>query len=170
MKPLNITTIKFCGKRKSTHLPCRFSRSSELLTAARHSSSSGMKPLIANHLKQAVLGLKETGCCTENFSALNTIAFSPGTVLKIASLTFDNKLHPSSTLLLSVSRLHGASFDLRLYTVNRGYFERFLHSTLNIFFINCSTDINPTSYLGLNTGPSSFTLNKKLAPLKFLIF
>ena len=55
-------------------------------------------------------------------------------------------------------------------TVNRGYFERFLHSTLNIFFINCSTDINPTPYLGLNMGPSSFTLKKKLAPLKFLIF
>ena len=43
---------------------------------------------------------------------------------------------------------------------NRGYFERFLHSTLNIFFINCSTDINPTPYLGLNMGPSSFTLKK----------
>ena len=56
------------------------------------------------------------------------------------------------------------------HTVNRGYFERFLHSTLNIFFINCSTDINPTPYLGLNMGPSSLTLNKKLAPLKFLIF
>ena len=55
-------------------------------------------------------------------------------------------------------------------TVNRGYFERFLHSTLNIFFINCSTDTNPTPYLGLNIGPSSFTLKKKLAPLKFPIF
>ena len=57
-----------------------------------------------------------------------------------------------------------------IITVNRGYFERFLHSTLNIFFINCSTDINPTPYLGLSMGPSSFTLKKKLAPLKFLIF
>ena len=55
-------------------------------------------------------------------------------------------------------------------TVNRGYFERFLHSTLNIFFINCSTDINPTPYLGLNMGPSLSHLRKKLAPLKFLIF
>ena len=50
------------------------------------------------------------------------------------------------------------------------YFERFLNSTLNIFFINCSTDINPTTYLGLNMGPPSFTLKKKLASLKFLIF
>ena len=49
------------------------------------------------------------------------------------------------------------------HTVNRGYFERFLHSTLNIFFINCSTDINPTPYLGLNMGPSSFTLKKKIS-------
>ena len=55
-------------------------------------------------------------------------------------------------------------------TVNRGYFERFLYSTLNTFFINCSTDINPAPYLGLYMGPSSFTLKKKLAPLTFLIF
>ena len=63
-----------------------------------------------------------------------------------------------------------ANDGIYLITVNRGYFERFLHSTLNIFFINCSTDINPTPYLGLNMGPSSFTLKKKIAPLKFLIF
>ena len=62
-----------------------------------------------------------------------------------------------------------SAYDI-LGTVNRGYFERFLHSTLNIFFINCSTDINSTPYLGLNMGPSSFTLKKKLAPLEFLIF
>ena len=55
-------------------------------------------------------------------------------------------------------------------TVNRGYFERFLYSTLNIFFINCSTDKNPAPYLGLYMGPFSFTLKKKLAPLTFLIF
>ena len=38
------------------------------------------------------------------------------------------------------------------------YFERFLHSTLIIFFINCSTDINPAPYFGLCVGPSIFTL------------
>ena len=51
-------------------------------------------------------------------------------------------------------------------TVNRGYFERFLRSTLNIFYINWGKAMIPKLYLGLAMRLSILYIRKKLARLK----
>ena len=144
---------------------------------SRHGHSSGEKDLKLSGFVYYQAGLLLVAQLSQVTSILFAARRVPGRV-PAASRTLANGgarflyLDFLGFFFISVTQgqVNSTTSPLKVNGEKLKYFERFLHSTLNIFFINCSTDINPTSYLGLNMGPSSFTLKKKLAPLKFLIF